>query len=179
MLFVTLFQWGLLIYDVFWVFATDVMVTVAKSFDAPIKLLFPRGPGERPSMLGLGDIVVPGILSMCTKSCGRLTYFVILRQLFFLTSNSGIFISLMLRLDYSLFRAAKIVAVSEVNKLRCNTFYFWAVMLGYFVGLSTTVFVMYQFNAAQVCFFRMFLRILFILPGLRYNINGLNNIIWW
>ena len=28
---------GLFIYDIFWVFATDVMVTVARSFEAPIK----------------------------------------------------------------------------------------------------------------------------------------------
>ena len=45
-----------------WVFFTPVMVTVAKSFDAPIKLLFPRvvEPGSKSpfSMLGLGDIVV-------------------------------------------------------------------------------------------------------------------------
>jgi len=33
---------GLFFYDIFWVFATEVMVTVAKSFDGPIKLLFPR-----------------------------------------------------------------------------------------------------------------------------------------
>jgi presenilin-like A22 family membrane protease len=30
---------GLFLYDVFWVFGTDVMVTVAKTFDAPIKCL--------------------------------------------------------------------------------------------------------------------------------------------
>jgi minor histocompatibility antigen H13 len=60
---------GLFVYDVFWVFCTPVMVSVAKSFDAPIKLLFPRFPaagaaaGAKPlfSMLGLGDIVIPGI----------------------------------------------------------------------------------------------------------------------
>lgn len=54
---------GLFVYDVFWVFGTDVMVTVAKSFDAPIKLLFPRSidGSMPPSMLGLGDIVIPGI----------------------------------------------------------------------------------------------------------------------
>ena len=38
---------------------------MAKNFDAPIKLLFPRDltPGvEKPfSMLGLGDIVIPGV----------------------------------------------------------------------------------------------------------------------
>ncbi|KAL3134989.1 hypothetical protein ABBQ32_007943 [Trebouxia sp. C0010 RCD-2024] len=57
---------GLFFYDIFWVFCTPVMVSVAKSFDAPIKLLFPRaleeGSKSTPfSMLGLGDIVIPGI----------------------------------------------------------------------------------------------------------------------
>ncbi|XP_039116921.1 LOW QUALITY PROTEIN: signal peptide peptidase 1 [Dioscorea cayenensis subsp. rotundata] len=53
---------GLFVYDIFWVFFTPVMVSVAKSFDAPIKLLFPTSNPERPfSMLGLGDIVIPGI----------------------------------------------------------------------------------------------------------------------
>lgn len=53
---------GLFLYDIFWVFFTPVMVSVAKSFDAPIKLLFPTADAARPfSMLGLGDIVIPGI----------------------------------------------------------------------------------------------------------------------
>ncbi|XP_074602043.1 signal peptide peptidase [Brevipalpus obovatus] len=58
---------GLFFYDVFWVFYTDVMVTVAQSFDAPIKLMFPQDLlengfyGKHHAMLGLGDIVVPGI----------------------------------------------------------------------------------------------------------------------
>ncbi|KAI9106649.1 hypothetical protein K1719_022177 [Acacia pycnantha] len=53
---------GLFVYDIFWVFFTPVMVSVAKSFDAPIKLLFPTSDSARPfSMLGLGDIVIPGI----------------------------------------------------------------------------------------------------------------------
>lgn len=53
---------GLFVYDIFWVFFTPVMVSVAKSFDAPIKLLFPSRIATRPfSMLGLGDIVIPGI----------------------------------------------------------------------------------------------------------------------
>lgn len=53
---------GLFVYDIFWVFFTPVMVSVAKSFDAPIKLLFPTAVSARPfSMLGLGDIVIPGI----------------------------------------------------------------------------------------------------------------------
>jgi minor histocompatibility antigen H13 len=53
---------GLFFYDIFWVFFTPVMVSVAKSFDAPIKLLFPTADAARLfSMLGLGDIVIPGI----------------------------------------------------------------------------------------------------------------------
>uniref|UniRef100_A0A8C8GAB5 Histocompatibility (minor) 13 n=1 Tax=Oncorhynchus tshawytscha TaxID=74940 RepID=A0A8C8GAB5_ONCTS len=58
---------GLFVYDVFWVFGTNVMVTVAKSFEAPIKLVFPQDLLEKGlgasqfAMLGLGDIVIPGI----------------------------------------------------------------------------------------------------------------------
>ncbi|KAI7789775.1 putative minor histocompatibility antigen H13 [Triplophysa rosa] len=57
---------GLFVYDVFWVFGTNVMVTVAKSFEAPIKLVFPQDLLEKGldarnfAMLGLGDIVIPG-----------------------------------------------------------------------------------------------------------------------
>lgn len=45
------------------------MVTVAKSFDVPIKLLFPYSwDPEKFSMLGLGDIVIPGIfVALCLK----------------------------------------------------------------------------------------------------------------
>ncbi|XP_017011553.2 minor histocompatibility antigen H13 [Drosophila takahashii] len=58
---------GLFFYDIFWVFGTNVMVTVAKSFEAPIKLVFPQDLIENGlnasnfAMLGLGDIVIPGI----------------------------------------------------------------------------------------------------------------------
>ncbi|KAK5648795.1 hypothetical protein RI129_003687 [Pyrocoelia pectoralis] len=76
---------GLFIYDIFWVFGTDVMVTVAKSFEAPIKLVFPQDllthgfSANNFAMLGLGDIVVPGI-----------------------------FIALLLRFDHSLKRQSKL-----------------------------------------------------------------------
>ncbi|TKA22104.1 hypothetical protein B0A50_08358 [Salinomyces thailandicus] len=63
---------GLFCYDIWAVFFTPLMVTVAKNLDQPIKLVFPRPeeasstPGEPPvqtySMLGLGDIVLPGLM---------------------------------------------------------------------------------------------------------------------
>jgi len=61
----------LFFYDIFFVFGTDVMLTVAKNIDAPIKLLFPRDWSvEEPkfSLLGLGDIVLPGLfIAMCLR----------------------------------------------------------------------------------------------------------------
>ncbi|KAF4524088.1 hypothetical protein B566_EDAN007671 [Ephemera danica] len=74
---------GLFCYDVFWVFGTDVMVTVAKSFEAPIKLVFPQDLLEKGlqadnfAMLGLGDIVIPGIFIAlllrfdCSRGAGK------------------------------------------------------------------------------------------------------------
>jgi minor histocompatibility antigen H13 len=113
---------GLFFYDVFWVFFTPVMVTVAKSFDAPIKLVWPKDISELVqsgwlnifrvpekgvafTMLGLGDIVIPGI-----------------------------FIALALRFDH--------------HNSSGNT-YFRNTLIAYILGLVTTVFVMHTFKAAQ------------------------------
>ncbi|KAJ7084374.1 peptidase A22B, signal peptide peptidase [Mycena belliarum] len=56
---------GLFLYDIWWVFGTEVMVKVATSLDVPIKLLWPKSlvfAGDRGyTMLGLGDVVVPGV----------------------------------------------------------------------------------------------------------------------
>ena len=58
---------GLFFYDIFWVFGTEVMVKVATGVKGPIKFIFPKmlpAPNdytrEYYSMLGLGDVVVPG-----------------------------------------------------------------------------------------------------------------------
>ncbi|KAL3449266.1 signal peptide peptidase-domain-containing protein [Aspergillus insuetus] len=60
---------SLFFYDIYFVYFTPLMVTVAKNLDVPIKLLFPRPPAptEAPdtvslAMLGLGDIIVPGMM---------------------------------------------------------------------------------------------------------------------
>ncbi|KAI1420840.1 signal peptide peptidase-domain-containing protein [Xylaria sp. FL1777] len=58
--------YGLFFYDIIMVFYTPYMVTVATKLDAPIKLVF-EGP-TRVSMLGLGDIVVPGMfIGLCLR----------------------------------------------------------------------------------------------------------------
>ena len=53
---------GLFFYDIAMVFYTPLMVTVATQLDAPIKLVIPGGKGGRGGMLGLGDVVLPGIM---------------------------------------------------------------------------------------------------------------------
>ena len=63
----TLVLTSLFFYDIYFVFFTPMMVTVATKLDVPVKLLIPK-PSEdgttKPSlaMLGLGDIVLPGIM---------------------------------------------------------------------------------------------------------------------
>ena len=61
--------WGLFFYDIFWVFKTDVMVSVAKNLDVPIKLKFPLNTSlEKFSILGLGDMIIPGLyVALCLK----------------------------------------------------------------------------------------------------------------
>lgn len=123
---------GLFFYDIFWVFGTDVMVTVAKSFDAPIKLIFPRALATADtdavfSILGLGDIVIPGI-----------------------------FIALLLRFDAkrAIDAGAKAMekAPGDKSALVPESFtktYFNITMIAYTIGLATTVLIMYHFKAAQ------------------------------
>ncbi|THH08394.1 hypothetical protein EW146_g9008 [Bondarzewia mesenterica] len=56
---------GLFVYDIWWVFGTEVMVKVATNLDVPIKLLWPKSVAFSTdrgfTMLGLGDVVIPGI----------------------------------------------------------------------------------------------------------------------
>lgn len=65
----TLILGSLFFYDIYFVFYTPLMVTVATKLDIPIKLLFPRPPTPSEprdttslAMLGLGDIVIPGMM---------------------------------------------------------------------------------------------------------------------
>lgn len=115
---------GLFFYDIFWVFGTEVMVTVAKSLDGPIKLLFPRsivpdattGKLEM-SLLGLGDIVIPGF-----------------------------FLALLLRFDA---HNANVAYFPTNVHAKFPKPYFHSALVGYVLGLATTLYVMIVFEAAQ------------------------------
>lgn len=119
---------ALFFYDIFWVFFTPVMVTVAKNFDAPIKLLFPRNvfawikagllttKGLEFSMIGLGDIAIPGV-----------------------------FVALCLRFDHR--RAVEANNGKPVKQY--SKPYFYACFISYTFGLITTMAVMHFFKHAQ------------------------------
>jgi len=115
---------GLFFYDIFWVFGTDVMVTVAQSLDGPIKLLFPRSlvpnvdTGKIDlSLIGLGDIVIPGF-----------------------------FLSLLLRFD---------AHNANIPYFPVNIYdsfpkpYFHFTLLGFIIGMISTILIMIKFQAAQ------------------------------
>lgn len=129
---------ALFFYDIYFVFFTPLMVTVAKSLEGPIKLMFPKmfdwSEQKDFNMIGLGDIVIPGI-----------------------------YVALMLRFDY--IRALKnlkkqpdakgnIVVPFTVSNF--NTF-LWT-FFGYFMGIFATLIIMNLFQAAQPA-------LLYLVPG--------------
>ena len=99
------------------------MVTVAKGIDAPIKILAPKSPlSTSPmdfAMLGLGDIVVPGLV-----------------------------IALCLRFDMHrhVLTHPKEEVTPHTSFSRV---YFWTAMASYVIGLGTTMGVMHWFQHAQ------------------------------
>ncbi|BGP40092.1 hypothetical protein JCM10449v2_004050 [Rhodotorula kratochvilovae] len=120
---------GLFFYDVWWVFGSkavfgegaNVMVDVAKSFDAPIKIVFPRNLAAASdfTLLGLGDIVLPGV-----------------------------FLAFALRFDYHL--ALERAAVPFRPHARSFPKpYFYSCFAAYVAGLATTILAMHLFRAAQ------------------------------
>eukprot|EP00923_Selenidium_pygospionis_P044550 GHVN01077001.1.p1 GENE.GHVN01077001.1~~GHVN01077001.1.p1 ORF type:complete len:442 (-),score=81.37 GHVN01077001.1:488-1813(-) len=161
----------LFFYDIFWVFGTEVMVTVAKSFDGPIKIILPRSlePWQF-SILGLGDIVVPGIVVAMS-----LRFDNFLHQQFLATNqkkNEGVSTSQEsagVEVAKDVRRRAQPPKVtpsgtnetSEVTGLqetassaidiheKFQKLYFWCSMLGYQMGLALTVVVMLYSGAAQ------------------------------
>lgn len=133
----------LFFYDIYWVFFTPVMVTVAKNLEGPIKLMFPKKfdwEVQRDfNMIGLGDIVIPGI-----------------------------YVAMMLRFDYlrnleKLTKAAtELVKDSNGDSIIPFTLSgfstFISTFTGYCLGILTTLIVMNVFQAAQPA-------LLYLVPG--------------
>lgn len=133
---------GLFLYDIFWVFGSSqfagesVMVKVATNFDGPIKLVVPRNlcdafvavrehgwsalPAWKFSLLGLGDIVVPGV-----------------------------FVALALQFDQYMASTRHPAVSFDRYYYKFAKPYFRACVLGYVAGLVMTMVVMHVFQAGQ------------------------------
>ncbi len=107
-----------MIYDVVFVYSTSIMQTLATNIDVPIKLVFTiPGDTKHCAILGLGDILVPGIL---ISHCLRFDVF----QYFKKRLAAG---------DVTL-KEAFPASSWEFSKP-----YFWAGMAGYAVGFATAM----------------------------------------
>ena len=138
----------LFFYDIFFVFGTDVMLTVAKGIKGPIKIMFPKNySGEKPEfgILGLGDLVIPGIV-----------------------------VSLALRFDFlksiDIEKLSRMITKEseggDVNTMKflmnklidCPKTYFKAILFGYLIAIICTIFVMLIFDHGQPA-------LLYLVPG--------------
>lgn len=146
---------GLFLYDIFWVFGTEVMVTVAKSVKGPLLLQFPRafadaaveGSKDEFNMLGLGDIVVPGLFVALLLRLDTTKYLQTLLKEEPLEVNKT-------AAGAPAAEALKVVLPPSLTLagLRDGRYprpYFYASLVGYVVGLILTVVVMVWFKAAQ------------------------------
>ncbi|KAI1352691.1 signal peptide peptidase-domain-containing protein [Xylaria sp. FL0043] len=179
--------YGLFFYDIVMVFYTPYMVTVATKIDAPIKLVF-QGP-TRFSMLGLGDIVVPGMfIGLCLRFDHYMHYYrqQKLKQVELRTddASSGQLITnkgtqrMVIKPEYinpqgqwgDRFwgtKLSKVFSPDATPALKASAFpkpYFHAAMVGYLVAMVATLVMLLVFQHAQ--------------PALLYLVPGVVTAVW-
>lgn len=168
----TLILAGLFIYDITMVFYTPLMVTVATSLDVPIKLVFP-GP-KRGGMLGLGDVVLPGIMMAIALRFDLYLHY--LRQQRTISPNKDS------ANDKTIFKVeyqdatrhwgekywTNSVKGSEdtvADGMRFKKTYFHASVVGYLIGMLVTLVVLNVYNHAQPA-------LLYLVPGVLLALWG-------
>ncbi|KAI0968850.1 signal peptide peptidase-domain-containing protein [Xylaria arbuscula] len=175
--------YGLFFYDIVMVFYTPYMVTVATKIEAPIKLTFGA------SMLGLGDIVVPGMfIGLCLRFDHYMYY---CRQQKFKKvelrtddASSGQLITnkgtqrMVIKPEYinpqgqwgDWFwgtKLRKIFSPDATPALKASTFpkpYFHAALVGYLLAMVATLVMLLAFKHAQ--------------PALLYLVPGVVSAVW-
>lgn len=170
---------ALFCYDIWAVFFTPFMVGVAKNLDQPIKLVFPRPdepsatPGEPPvksySMLGLGDIVLPGI--MIGLALRFDLYMFYLRKQKKLTREEGKdevekapYVSVTGKWGERFWTMGlPTSSLPPQLKFAFPKTYFTASLVGYIFGMLTTLGVMSVFQHAQPA-------LLYLVPGVLLSI---------
>ncbi|KAI1430763.1 signal peptide peptidase-domain-containing protein [Xylaria sp. CBS 124048] len=178
---------GLFFYDIVMVFYTPYMVTVATKLDVPIKLVF-EGP-QRSSMLGLGDIVVPGMfIALCLRFDHYMYYYRQrkLKEVELQTddASTGEVITtkrnrrMVVKPEYvspkgqwgNRFWTTKLMKTFSPDAtpaVRASAFprpYFYAAIVGYLFAMVVTVLVLLAFQHAQ--------------PALLYLVPGVVSAVW-
>ncbi|KAK8016133.1 Signal peptide peptidase 1 [Apiospora rasikravindrae] len=180
---------GLFFYDIYMVFYTPYMVTVATKLDVPIKLVF-EGP-QKASMLGLGDIVVPGMfVGLCLRFDHFLYYHRQKKQvpidLKTTDENSGQVVTstqtqpMVVRPDYvnpksqwgnwfwttglgRFFWQNTNAATPALKAANFPKTYFLAAMIGYLLGMMVTLMMLLVFKHAQPA-------LLYLVPGVVFAV---------
>jgi minor histocompatibility antigen H13 len=160
-----------------------MMVTVAKSLDVPIKLIIPRAdnpnkPGVAQfSMLGLGDIVLPGMMIGLALRYDLHRHYLKL-QTSPKTGDKSTPENAVLKAKFippknnwsSLFWTSSWFGLrspvpASVKTGSFSKVYFWASITGYVIGMITTLFVMTWFKHAQPA-------LLYLVPGVLLSLGG-------
>lgn len=205
----TLVLGALFLYDIYFVFFTPMMVTVATKLDVPIKLLFPRPDGcvfpvgapegspameeylkclakkRTMAMLGLGDIVVPGMMLAFALRFDLYLYYVRQKQkpdrdrgeskevksanedpatAAEAAVEKPIYVNVRGGWGERLWTSSKF-GPKEVKAKQFPKPYFHATIFGYLVGMCTTVVVMQVAQHAQPA-------LLYLVPGVLISLWG-------
>ena len=191
---------GLFVYDIYMVFFTPMMVTVATQLDVPIKLLFPRPDGcvvpvgaaegsalmkeyldciakkRTMAMLGLGDIVIPGMMVAFALRFDLYLFYARQQKLIekdpvltetyvdpnepkpkYLPATGG---------WGARFWTERSLETAEMKARRFPKTYFHASLMGYLGGLIATLLVMQIAEHAQPA-------LLYLVPGVLGSIWGM------
>ncbi|KAI1137430.1 signal peptide peptidase-domain-containing protein [Hypoxylon sp. FL0543] len=177
---------GLFFYDIYMVFFTPYMVTVATSLDVPIKLVF-EGP-TKASMLGLGDIVLPGIfVALCLRFDQYMYYYrqrkLVPVELKSKDESSGQLVTntqtqcMVIKPDYVdpqgqwgdrfwSTKIGKMLSPDATPALKASAFpktYFHAALIGYFLAIVTTLVMLLVYRHAQPA-------LLYLVPGVVFTV---------
>lgn len=164
-------------YDIYMVFYTPMMVTVATKLDVPIKMIFPRPEhkGRNMAMLGLGDIVVPGILMAYALRFDLYRHYK-LTKVDALIAHDDDDPERKDKDTRPVYRPARGAWAERLytkkalwsDTLRAKAFpkpYFHATMTGYILGMLATVLIMQVFQHAQPA-------LLYLVPGVLAGLWG-------
>ncbi|KAI0019694.1 signal peptide peptidase-domain-containing protein [Xylariomycetidae sp. FL0641] len=179
--------YGLFFYDIYMVFYTPYMVTVATKLEVPVKLVF-EGP-KGPSMLGLGDIVVPGMfMALCLRFDNYMYYYrqqkLVPVELKTEDQSSGQKITsketqrMVVKPEYVnpqgqwgdrywATKIGRIFSPDATPALKAAAFpkpYFYASLIGYFIAMMVTLAMLLTFKHAQ--------------PALLYLVPGVVSAVW-